>query len=137
MTILLVIINFYSNNRDKSDQVDVDNNSIKTDYAMSYQNVEEKLNGSSNAPGRRKSRFHKWLDVVMDMKAVKGLGEGKSNPNDSLESYELGQKSALREEALDREKTLMDVLKSVKGRASKEDLLDGSAPSGKGNFNSH
>ena len=116
---------------EKGDQVDVDNNSIKTDYAMSYQNVEEK------GQGRRKSRFHKWLDVVMDMKAIKGLGDGKSNPNDSLESYELGQKSALREEALDREKTLMNVLKSVKGRASKEDLLDGSAPSGKGNIEGH
>ena len=77
----------------------MDNNSIKTDYAMSYQNIEEKLNqnGQSNVTGRRKSRFHKWLDVVLDMKGVKGLGEGKNNPNDSLESYELGQKSALRE----------------------------------------
>ena len=106
--------------------MDGDNNSIKTDYAMSYQNHNE----SDKLNGRRKSRFHKWLDVVLDMKAVKGLGEGKGNPNDSLESYELGQKSALREEALDREKTLMDVLKSVKGRASKEDLLDGTTPSG-------
>ena len=117
---------------EKGDLVDADNNSIKTDYAMSYQNIEEKLNGTNKSQGRRKSRFHKWLDVVMDMKAVKGLGDGKSNPNDSLESYELGQKSALREEALDREKTLMNVLKSVKGRASKEDLLDGTTPSGKG-----
>jgi hypothetical protein len=120
------------------DQVDADNNSIKTDYAMSYQNIDDKLNhnGPGNMTGRRKSRFHKWLDVVLDMKGVKGLGEGKNNPNDSLESYELGQKSALREEALDREKTLMNVLKSVKGRSSKEDLLDGSAPNGKGMYSS-
>ena len=99
---------------------------------MSYQDIEDKLNhnGSNKSTGRRKSRFHKWLDIVLDMKAVKGLSEANGNQNDSLESYELGQKSALREEALDREKTLMNVLKSVKGRASKEDLLDGSAPSG-------
>ena len=103
---------------------------------MSYQNINDKLNHNGSNNGRRKSRFHKWLDVVLDMKAVKNLGEGKNNPNDSLESYELGQKSALREEALDREKTLMNVLKSVKGRASKEDLLDGSAPTGKGTYKS-
>ena len=110
------------------EQVDMENNSIKTDYAMSYQNIEDKLNhNGSSTTGRRKSRFHKWLDVVMDLKAGKGTSD---NPNDSLESYELGQKSALREEALDREKTLMNVLKRVKARASKEDLLDGSAPSG-------
>ena len=107
------------------DQVDGDN-------TLSYQDIDEKLNanGPSNISGRRKSRFHKWLDVVLDMKAIKGLGEANGNKTDSLESYELGQKTALREEALDREKTLMNVLKSVKGRASKEDLLDGSTPSG-------
>ena len=100
----------------------------------------EKLNNNGMPDnlggGRRKSRFHKWLDIVLDMKAVKGITGGEVNGNnaDSLESYELGQKSALREEALDREKTLMNVLKSVKARASKEDLLDGSngASGGKG-----
>ena len=120
--------------RSEKDQVDADNNSIKTDYAMSYQNMDDKLNNT----GRRKSRFHKWLDIVLDMKAVKGITGGEVNGNnaDSLESYELGQKSALREEALDREKTLMNVLKSVKARASKEDLLDGSngASGGKGDI---
>ena len=96
------------------------------------QDIGEKLNanGSSKISGRRKSRFHKWLDVALDMKAIRGLGDANGNKSDSLESYELGQKTALREEALDREKTLMNVLKSLKGRASKEDLLDGSAPSG-------
>ena len=130
--LLYVLIPRVRGDSTMKDQVDGENNSIKTDFAMSYQDIENKLNhnGTNKMTGRRKSRFHKWLDIVLDMKAVKGLSEVNGNQNDSLESYELGQKSALREEALDREKTLMNVLKSVRGRASKEDLLDGSTPSG-------
>ena len=124
------------------DHNDGDNTSIKKDYSLTYQDINEKLNNNGMPDnlggGRRKSRFHKWLDIVLDMKAVKGITGGEVNGNnaDSLGSYELGQKSALREEALDREKTLMNVLKSVKARASKEDLLDGSngASGGKGIF---
>ena len=64
--------------------------------------------------GKRKSRFHAWLDSVLNMK-------NKNN----LETFELGNKSKLREEAIDRENTLMNVLKSVKSKQSKEDLAAG------------
>ena len=64
--------------------------------------------------GKRKSRFHAWLDSVLNMK-------NKNN----LETFELGNKPKLREEAIDRENTLMNVLKSVKSKQSKEDLAAG------------
>lgn len=45
----------------------------------------------------------------------------------SLETFELGNKPKLREEAIDRENTLMNVLKSVKSKQSKEDLAAAAA----------
>lgn len=53
-----------------------------------------------------------------------GSQQQQEDNNDSLHSYEVGRKEALREGALDREQTLMNVLKSVRHK-SREDLLDG------------
>ena len=52
----------------------------------------------------------------------------------SLETFELNNKSKLREEAIDRENTLMNVLKSVKSKQSKEDLAGGDSTTSKGNI---
>ena len=52
----------------------------------------------------------------------------------SLETFELNNKSKLREEAIDRENTLMNVLKSVKSKQSKEDLAGGDSTTSKGNL---
>ena len=45
----------------------------------------------------------------------------------NLETFKLGNKPKLREEAIDRENTLMNVLKSVKSKQSKEDLAASAA----------
>ena len=73
-----------------------------------------KCNGICCNIGKRRSRFHAWLDSVLKNK-------------NSLETFELGNKPKLREEAIDRENTLMNVLKSVKSKQSKEDLAAAAA----------
>ena len=99
-----------------------DNGSLKSviehkDPVPETEKPEMPKEDESNAkPANRKSRFHQWLDTVLSLKNKK--------ESTDLEAYELGRKPGLREEAIDRENTLMNVLKSVKRRQSKEDLND-------------